>query len=133
MIAFDSGDDIYLADLRRSQNRRLVAGSGAGSGPGAPSWSPDGTRVAFFNTPGNSGSFTAEVWTINADGSARQRLAHTGCCVESWAAPVWSPDSKKIAFAANSAGGTFVVNAKGGGLHRLTEASAVALAWRPAP
>ena len=130
-IVFDAaGDKIYVTDLSGSPAKLLVAGSGAGSGPGAPSWSPDGAKLAYFNTPGGFGGFTAEVWTINADGSAPQRVARTDCCVEIWAAPVWSPDGTQIAFAANSAGGTFVVNANGGGLHRLTAANAFALAWQ---
>jgi Tol biopolymer transport system component len=76
--------------------------------------------------------FTAELWTINIDGSHRRRLAKTGCCVETWAPPVWSPDGKQIAFAANSAGGTFVINADGSGKRQLSPAAAVAIAWRRA-
>ena len=38
---------------------------------------------------------------MNPDGSAKQRLYHSGCCVVSWAAPIWSPDGQKIAFAAD--------------------------------
>jgi len=45
-------------------------------------------------------------------------------------APIWSRDGKQIAFAANSAGGTFVVNTDGSGLHRLSSAAAIALAWQ---
>ena len=129
-IAFDAADSIYVTILAGSRSTRLVAGSGAGSGPGAPSWSPDGARLAFFSTPGQSGAFTAEVWTMNADGSAKRRVAHTACCVESWAAPVWSPDGRKIAYAATSAGCTFVVNATCGGSQLLTARSASTLSWR---
>jgi hypothetical protein len=62
-------------------------------------------------------AFGSEVWTVSADGKLRQRLFQFGCCVETWALPVWSPDGKEIAFSANDeeTGGTFVVNADGSG------------------
>jgi Tol biopolymer transport system component len=77
--------------------------------------------------------FTAEVWTINANGSDRRRLTRSACCVEVWAAPIWSPDGKQIAFAANSAGGTFVINANGSGLRQLSTADAYAISWQGDP
>jgi Tol biopolymer transport system component len=107
----------------------LLAGD-PGSGPATPSWSPDSRRLAYFSTPGVAGMFTAELWTINVAGSHRLRLTHSGCCVETWAPPVWSPDGSQIAFAANSAGGTFVVNADGTGRRRLSPTAALAISWR---
>jgi Tol biopolymer transport system component len=89
--------------------------------------------LAFFFTPGGPGQFTAEVWTITTDGSEKQRLYHSACCVGSWAPPIWSPDGKKIAFAADSADGTFVVAADGTGLRRLSTASANGLTWQRLP
>jgi Tol biopolymer transport system component len=129
-IAFDGSDRIYIADANGS-HLRLLFGGAAGSGPGVPSWSPDGTKLAFFNTPGLPGAFSAEVWTINTDGSAKQRIYHSACCVGIWAAPIWSPDGKKIAVAANSAGGTFVINSDGSDARRLSAAFAVGLTWQP--
>jgi Tol biopolymer transport system component len=131
-LAFDGNNRIYIADADGSQLKLVLAGA-AGSGPGVPSWSPDGTRLAFFNTPGRPGGFAAEVWTMKTDGSARRRLYHSACCVQIWAAPIWSPDGTKIAFAATSAGGTFVINADGSGLRRLSTAYADALAWQRIP
>jgi len=117
-IAFD-GDSrgVEVADADGSHNRLLYPQTG-GAGPGVPSWSPDGKKLVFFNTP-NSGS-SAEVWTINADGTAPQRLYSSGCCVSVWAAPIWSPDGRKIAFGADAAGGTYVLNADGSGLKQLS-------------
>jgi Tol biopolymer transport system component len=128
-IAFDAADKVFVAAADGSQ-RKLIIDGARGSGPGAPSWSPDGTKLAYFYTPGTPGRFTAEVWTSNTDGSHKQRLAGSACCVGMWAPPVWSPDGKQIAFAADSAGGTYVVNANGSGLHRISALHAGALSWQ---
>jgi Tol biopolymer transport system component len=129
-IAFDVGNDAYAAEANGSDRTLLVAG-GRGSGPNLPAWSPDGRKLAYFMTPGTPAHFVAEVWTINSDGSGKRRLYRSACCVGFWAAPVWSPDGRQIAFSASSAGGTFVMNADGSRLHRVSTAWASQLAWRP--
>jgi Tol biopolymer transport system component len=131
-IAFDGNNDIFIANADGSEQRRLVDGE-RGNGPGVPSWSPDGSKLAYFNTPSSTGAYTAEVWTMNSDGSQRQRVYHSACCVMSWAPPIWSPDGKKIAFAATSAGGTFVVDSDGTHLRRLSAASANSITWQTRP
>ena len=131
-LAFDAQDSIYLTDADGSHVTLLYAGP-LGSGPGKPSWSPYGRKLVFFNTPGSAGGFSAEVWTMNADGSGKKRLYASACCVESWAAPIWSPDGTKIAFSASSSGGTFLMNADGTGLRRLGTVAGGALAWQRRP
>jgi Tol biopolymer transport system component len=67
-----------------SQRRRTINGVGDGS----PSWSPDGTKIAFGRDDPEGG-----IWTMNADGSGETRLT------SGWDKdPTWSPDGKKIAF-----------------------------------
>lgn len=64
------------------------------SGPGtnvAPSWSPDGRRLAFMSD--RDGNF--EVYVANADGSGPTRLTDNPLQDEN---PVWSPDGTKLAF-----------------------------------
>jgi len=131
-IVFDGHDGIDVAAPDGSDVRLLFAEAG-GTGPGAPSWSPDGSKLVFFKTPGRPGHYRAEVWTMNADGSAKQRLYRSGCCVMGWAAPVWSPDGRMIAFSADSAGGTFVINADGSGLRRLSPSTSSSLSWQQRP
>jgi TolB protein len=132
-IAFDSRrrGGIVVANADGSHARLLFAETG-GTGPGVPSWSPDGRKLVFVKTPGEPGGYRFEVWTIKADGSAKTRLYRSGCCVMDWAGPIWSPDGRLIAFSANSAGGTFVMNADGTGLRRLSPTTA-ALSWQPLP
>jgi Tol biopolymer transport system component len=138
-IAYDGDNKIFIIDADGSHQELLFArkaGSGpvpgkAGGGLGVPSWSPDGTRLAFFNTPRSQGGYRAEVWTINADGSAKRRLYRSVCCLWNWAAPVWSPDGKQIAFAASAAHGLLLIASDGRRLRRLSRAPATAqLTWQ---
>jgi Tol biopolymer transport system component len=132
-IAFDSGpDSIAVANADGSHVHVLFAGA-RDTGARAPSWSPDGHRLVFFKTAGQPGRYRAEIWTMNPDGSGKERLYHSGCCVDLWAPPIWSPDGRVIAFSANSAGGTLVINADGSGLQRLIRTTAYSLSWQPLP
>ena len=70
---------------------------------------------------------------MNGNGSAKQRLYRSGCCVGDWAGPIWSPDGRMIAFSADSAGGTFVINADGSGLRRLSPTTSSGLSWQRRP
>jgi Tol biopolymer transport system component len=126
-IAFETsgdGDKVYAMAANGSELTLLSSGPG-GSGPGRPLWSPDGTQVVFFNTPGTPGAFNAEVWVIKADGSERRRLYRGVCCVGTWAAPIWSPDGMYIAFGVGllmpdpEQTGIFVMRADGTELRKL--------------
>jgi Tol biopolymer transport system component len=108
----------------------LLLDGASGSGPNVPSWSPDGTRLLFFYTPGTPGAFTAEVWVMKPDGTERSRLYQSGCCVETWSPPIWSPDGTSIAFSANTAGGVLVMNSDGTHLRTLSP-SPSDIAWQP--
>jgi tricorn protease-like protein len=78
---------------------RIIEEGPITSGPGAPAWSPDGTRIAYVTTPREEGRCCSfEVWVIGADGSDATRLFHSGCCLQDWHGPVWSPDGSHIAF-----------------------------------
>ena len=62
---------------------------------GGISWSPDGSRVAFFR---QTGTLTADVFVANADGSQLLNLTK-GSAQFSWA-PDWSPDGSLIVYVA---------------------------------
>jgi hypothetical protein len=65
-----------------------------------PTWSPDGTRIAYRHQSGDDQ--TTEIFVMNADGSGQRNLTRND--VADWG-PDWSPDGSSIAF--NSAmGGT---------------------------
>lgn len=76
-----------------------------------PSISPDGKTIAF--------SYQGDIFTIaSRGGEAKQITAHKAYDY----VPIWSPDSKNIAFASNRHGNfdVFLVSAEGGEPKRLT-------------
>jgi Tol biopolymer transport system component len=88
----------------------------------APTWSPDGSQIAFVDRRSN-GNF--QIWKMFSDGSGASQVtnfAMDGCVQD----PAWSPDGNKIAFWVRAfCGGTvsddiFVINADGSGLTNLT-------------
>ena len=96
----------------------------------APSWKPDGTKIAFGRRGNLDPAFA--IHTINPDGSGIQKIS-TDPSNDSQ--PTWSPDGTKIAFT-NSVGATpeiAVMNADGSNRVNLTTNSAVDLSpvWSP--
>jgi hypothetical protein len=59
----------------------------------SPVWSPDGSRIAFFNVENNG-----EIYVMNADGSNQTRLTNDPLYDHS---PIFSPDGTRIAFLSN--------------------------------
>jgi Tol biopolymer transport system component len=81
-----------------------------------PTWSPDGTQVAFHsNRDGNM-----EIYVMDANLSAATRLTNNGA---NDMFPTWSPDGSQIAFHSSRDGNVeiYVMNADGTNLRRLTD------------
>jgi Tol biopolymer transport system component len=105
-IAFDNFDDVWTIDADGTGLTRLTHSPGPDFDP---SWSPDGTRIAFRSE--RSGE--PEIWVMNADGTEQRRLA-------AGLSPAWSPDGSLIAFAGAS-GSLSVIRPDGTGLRALPD------------
>ena len=95
----------------------------------APTWSPDGTRIAFDRLENGRD----DLYVVNVDGSGLHQLT-TGVYDEDAA---WSPDGTQIAFDGSDRVGTqqiFVVDADGSDRRQLTRSASlysVVPAWSP--
>jgi Tol biopolymer transport system component len=79
---------IYVYDLKQHTNTPLLTNT---PGAEAPSWSPDGTKIAFVLYP--EGRKSSQVFTAKADGSNVKQL--TEGQYYNWT-PRWSPDGKQL-------------------------------------
>jgi len=78
-----------------------------------PSWSPDGSKIAFTLSRSEPGLLTyGYIYVMDADGSNIIRLTDTN---KTDMYPTWSPDGSKIAFCSNRDGWwqIFVMNSDG--------------------
>jgi TolB protein len=92
--------DLYVA---RGDGARPVAIASSPKDEYTPTWSPDGSELAFrVNRPG---PYAPDIWVANADGSDARNVTATPQDTE-WS-PAWSPNGSRIAyyFGANGAGG----------------------------
>jgi dipeptidyl aminopeptidase/acylaminoacyl peptidase len=94
-----------------------------------PSWSHDGSKLAFHAFALMNPRRNPEIWVMNADGSNQKRLTEHGLD------PFWSPDGRQIAFASKRDGifQIYAMNADGSNIRRLTKHNAEDSnpAWAP--
>jgi TolB protein len=90
--------------------RRLTANGGE------PAYSPDGRQIAFdsnrdhngeIRTGSDESEYANELYVMDTDGASPRRLTRTNELSE--AAPSWSPDGSRIAYAAQAEGFTKTV------------------------
>ena len=82
----ETDNEIFVIDANGSNLTRLTDNTAQDVGP---TWSPDGSRIAWANVD------TGALWTMNSNGSNPAALTGAG----GYYAPVWSPDGTRIAAA----------------------------------
>jgi TolB protein len=119
-IAVSRGGDVYSVKADGSGETRLTTNAAV---EGQPTWSPNGTKLAYVTDVASSAS---GIYVVNADGSASARLTSS-----SDVSPAWSPDSGRIAFN-RGVDELWVMNADGSGQRRLAPSvTAATPRWSP--
>jgi Tol biopolymer transport system component len=82
-----------------------------------PIWSPDGTRIAYINSPGDVLA-EGSLYVVDVDGSHRANLTPGDAATD----PTWSPDATRIAYSGVATGQyhVYVANADGSGRVDIT-------------
>jgi TolB protein len=109
-IAYVTLSGIHVMNADGSAKHRLADGED-------PSWSRDGTRIAFVRpirptTSSHPANQNPEIYAINADGTGLKRLTNNRVWDQG---PVWSPDGREIAFYSERKGSrdVYVMNPDG--------------------
>ena len=118
----DAPDHIYMMDADGNDPRNLTKQNPINQllVDWEPSWSPDGTRIAFASA---RNAFRWCIYVMDADGSNQQRLTDNN----GWdSSPAWSPDGERIAFMSNRDGNEdiYVMDADGSNQQRRTRSLA---------
>ena len=121
-IAYDAGDALYVLDAEGGGARPLATGLGHAF---TPTYSPDGTKIAFWARPGADGPLSLFVTSATGDGTAirvSDDVAFTSYVFEQ---PTWSPDGGRLAFSAGDQGidRIYVANADGSGAAPVSDRS----------
>lgn len=98
---------LYLADA--DGTRPIIPIGGGLPDHMCPSWSPDGSKIAFSKSQphfGISRYLYYDIWIMNPDGTEIKKLSDTTSMSNprSHTYPQWFPDSKRIVYASNESG-----------------------------
>jgi Tol biopolymer transport system component len=102
-----------------------------------PSWSPDGSRIAFVGfdlAAGGEPPSPVRLYVMNADGTGVREVGP-----EQVEGPAWSPDGSEIAYVDTESGSIMAVRPDGSGLRQILDVAALVggvhlvydVAWSP--
>lgn len=96
----------------------------------APTWSPDGLKIAFSRNSTPSAADNG-IHVMNANGSGQARLLSSGTPIITGGLS-WSPDGTEIAYESEVSGGVYRMSASGGSATPLVPNSGAGLpSWAP--
>ena len=120
-----NASDILSVDIETKKVTTVISG-GTNT---YPSYSPDGSKIAFRRMIGDMNS---KVFVANSDGSDQKNLSNH-MAFDGW--PAWSPDGRRIAFSSNRRANyqIHIMDADGSNVHLLanTEGRATEPRWSP--
>jgi dipeptidyl aminopeptidase/acylaminoacyl peptidase len=90
---------IYVYDIATNQLSQVTSGDFDDS---EPTWSPDGSQVAFTSNRNQKGDENSDIWLVSANGGAEARKITTSKGADS--SPTWHPDGKWLAYRAAQSG-----------------------------
>ncbi len=121
-------NNLYVVDFTTNEKRGLIADSGISS----PTWSPDGTKIAFIRMSNNQAFWSVDV--INVDGSGRTSIKTNTQGEQYRGGLSWSRQNV-FALAMNTTGQSniFTMYSDGGIIRNLTNSPAdnIAPVWSP--
>jgi TolB protein len=86
---------LVILDVGTGETETIVTQTGS---PTTPSWSPDGSRLAFSKMDHERGS---SIWVVDEDGTHAKRLTRSVRTQFGWSTdidPTWSPGGERVAF-----------------------------------
>jgi Tol biopolymer transport system component len=132
-----NANSTWVMNADGSSAKPLTKFTANGANNTAPTWSPDGSKLAFESAGALDGSdaananLTVNIWVVNADGTGATPLTKLTGSLASSHVPKWSPGGSKLTFASmraidgrdlsNAASNIWEMNADGSGATPLTK------------